>query len=95
MSESESTRAGCSSEAEAASLSVMKCLGHEALRGHVQYVYGIAAVPIRLSLVTQAGLLENLHRLDTMIVEKVAKKGRHTITRLGARVVERAATWGP
>jgi hypothetical protein len=54
---------------------------------------------ISLSLVTQARLLENLHRLDTMIVEKVAKKG--TITRLGARFVERrtalvrAATWGP
>jgi hypothetical protein len=53
----------------------MKCLGHEALRGHVQCVYRITAVPISLSLVTQAGLLENLHRLDTMIVEKVAKKG--------------------
>jgi hypothetical protein len=67
----------------------MKCLGHESLRGHVQYVYGITAVPISLSLVTQAGLLENLHRLDTMIVEEVAKKGRHTITSLGARFVER------
>jgi hypothetical protein len=67
----------------------MKCLGHEALRGHVQCVYRITAVPISLSLVTQAGLLENLHRLDTMIVEEVAKKGRHTITRLGARFGER------
>jgi hypothetical protein len=67
----------------------MECLGHEALRGHVQCVYRITAVPISLSLVTQAGLLENLHRLDTMIVEEVAKKGRHTITRLGARFVER------
>ena len=28
---------------------------------------------------TQAGLLENLHRLDTMIVEEVAKKSRDTI----------------
>jgi hypothetical protein len=71
------------------------------MRGHVQYVYSITAVPSSLSLVTQAGLLENLHRLDTMIVEKVAKKGRHTITRLGARFVERrtalvrAAPWGP
>jgi hypothetical protein len=71
------------------------------MRGHVQYVYRITAVPISLSLVTQVGLLENLHRLDTMIVEKVAKKGRHTITRLGARFVERrtslvrAAPWGP
>jgi hypothetical protein len=79
----------------------MKCWGHESLRGHVKYVYGITAVPISLSLVTQAGLLENLHRLDTMIVEKVAKKGRHTITRLGALVVERRTTlvrvapWGP
>jgi hypothetical protein len=78
----------------------MKCLGHESLRGHVQYVYGIAAVPISLSLVTQAGLLENLHRLDTMIVEKVARN-RHTITSLGALFVDRrtalvrAAPWGP
>jgi hypothetical protein len=62
------------------------------MRGHVQCVHGIAAVPIRLSLVTQAGLLENLHRLDTMIVEKVARKGRHTITRLGALFVERRTT---
>jgi hypothetical protein len=67
----------------------MKCLGHEALRGHVQCVYRITAVPISLSLVTQASLLENLHRLETMIVEEVAKKGRHTITRRGARFVER------
>jgi hypothetical protein len=52
----------------------------------------ITAVPISLSLVTQAGLLENLHRLDTMIVEEVAKKGRHTIARLGARFVERRAS---
>jgi hypothetical protein len=79
----------------------MKCVGHEALRGHVQCVYRITAVPISLSLVTQAGLLEKLHRLDTMIVEKVARKGRHTITRLGALFVERrtslvrAAPWGP
>jgi hypothetical protein len=49
----------------------------------------ITVVPISLSLVKQAGLLENLHRLDTMIVEEVAKKGRHTITRLGARFVDR------
>jgi hypothetical protein len=59
------------------------------MRGHVQCVYRITAVPISWSLVRQAGLLENLHRLDTMIVEEVAKKGRHTITRLGARFVER------
>jgi hypothetical protein len=52
-------------------------------------VYRITAVPISLSVVTQAGLLENLHGLDTMIVEEVAKKGRHTGTRLGARFVER------
>jgi hypothetical protein len=52
-------------------------------------VYRLTAVPIILSLVTQAGLLENLHRLGTMIVEEVAKKGRHTITRLGARFVDR------
>jgi hypothetical protein len=72
----------------------MKCLGHEALRGHVQCVYRITTVPISLSLVAQACLLENLRRLDTMIVEKVAKKGRHTITRLGARFVERRASCG-
>jgi hypothetical protein len=52
-------------------------------------VYRITAVPISLSLVTQAGLLENLHRLDTMIVEEVAKIGRHTITGLGALFVDR------
>jgi hypothetical protein len=51
-------------------------------------VYRITAVPISLSLVTEVILLENLHRLDTMIVEEVAKKGRHTITRLEARFVE-------
>jgi hypothetical protein len=67
----------------------MKCVGHEALRGHVQCVYRITTVTISLSLVTQAVLLENLHRFDTMIVEEVAKKGRHTITGLGARFVER------
>jgi hypothetical protein len=50
----------------------MKCLGHETLRGHVQCVYRITEVPISLSLVTQAGLLENLHRLDTMIVEELS-----------------------
>jgi hypothetical protein len=52
-------------------------------------VYRITAVPISWSLVTQAGLLENLHRLDTMVVGEVAKTGRHTITGLGARFVER------
>ena len=45
-------------------------------------------MPISLSLGAQAGLLENLHRLDTMIVEEVAKIGRHTITGLGACFVE-------
>ena len=67
----------------------MKCLGHEALRGHVQCVCRITAVPISLSLVTQAGLLENLHRLDTMVVEEVAKIGRHTITGVRACFVGR------
>jgi hypothetical protein len=52
-------------------------------------VHRITAVPISWSLVTQASLLENLHRLDTMIVEEVAKKGRHTITGLRARFVDR------
>ena len=46
-------------------------------------------MPISWNLVAQAGFLENLGRLDTMIVEEVAKKGRHTITGLGARFVER------
>jgi hypothetical protein len=50
--------------------------------------YCITSVQISLSLVTQASLLENLHRLDTMIVEEVAKKGRQTITGLGVRFVE-------
>ena len=68
----------------------MKCLGHKSLRDHVQCVYHITAVPIRLSLVTQAGLLENLHRLDTMIVEEVAKIGRNIITGLRARLASRA-----
>jgi hypothetical protein len=36
----------------------------------------------------QTGLLQNLHRLDTMIVEEVAKIGRHTITGRGACFVE-------
>ena len=67
----------------------MKCLGHESQRGQVQCWYRITDVPISWSLVTQAGRLENLHRRDTLVVEKVAKKGRHTITRLGARGVER------
>jgi hypothetical protein len=71
---------------------MMKWLWHEALRGHVQCVDRITAVPISWSLVAQAGLLENLRRLDTMIVEKVAKKGRHTITRREARFVERRAS---
>jgi hypothetical protein len=47
----------------------------------------VSTADISLSLVTQACLLENLHRLDTMIIKEVAK-GRHTITRLGARFVE-------
>ena len=46
----------------------MNCLGHEALRSHVQCMYRITAVPIGLSLVTQAGFLENRRSLDTMIV---------------------------
>ena len=39
---------------------------------------------------TQAGVLENLGRLDTMIVEEVAKIGRNIITGLGSRLVSRA-----
>ena len=34
----------------------------------------------------QAGLLENLHRIDTMIVEEVAKIGRNIITGLRVRL---------
>ena len=51
-------------------------------------MYRITAVPISLSHVTQASLLENLRRFDTMIVEEVAKIGRHTITGRGACFVE-------
>ena len=58
----------------------MKCLGHEALRGHVQGVYRIAGVPIGISRMTQAGLLENLHWLDTMGVEEVGKKADTSMT---------------
>jgi hypothetical protein len=53
-------------------------------------VYRITAVPISLSLGAQAGLLENLHRLDTMIVEEVAKIGRNIITGLRVRLASRA-----
>jgi hypothetical protein len=52
-------------------------------------VYRITAVTISLKRGAQVGLLENLHRLDTMIVEEVAKIGRHTITGRGACLVER------
>jgi hypothetical protein len=45
-------------------------------------MYCITAVPISLSLGAQAGLLENLRRLDTMIVEEVAEIGRNSITGL-------------
>ena len=38
----------------------------------------------------QAGLLENLHRIDTMIVEEVAKIGRNIITGLRVRLASRA-----
>ena len=76
----------------------MKCLGQEALRGHVQCMYRITSLPIGVSIVMQAGLLENLHRLDTMIVEEVAKKSTHTIRprgggrHFGERRTRR--TWG-
>ena len=53
-------------------------------------MYRITAVPISLSLGAQAGLLENLHRLDTMIVEEVAKIGRNIITGLRACLASRA-----
>ena len=52
-------------------------------------MYHITVVPISLSRCEQAGILENLHRLDSMIVEEVAKIGRHTITGRGACLVER------
>ena len=41
----------------------MKGLRHELLRGHVHCMYRIPGLPIGGSIVTQAGLLENLHRL--------------------------------
>jgi hypothetical protein len=49
-------------------------------------------VPISWSLVAQAGLLENLCRLDTMIVEEIAKIGRNRdrITGLRARLASSA-----
>ena len=68
----------------------MKGLRHEFLRGHVQCMYRIPGLPIGGSIVTQAGLLENLHRLDTMIGEEVAKIGRNSITGLRARLASRA-----
>ena len=51
-------------------------------------MYQITVVPISLSRGAQAGLLENLDRIDTMIVEEVAKIGGHTITGRGACFVE-------
>ena len=58
----------------------MKGLRHEFLRGHVQCMYRSTSLPSGGSIVTQASLLENLHRLDTMLVEEVAKKSRDTIS---------------
>ena len=52
-------------------------------------MYRITVASISLSLGAQACLLENLHRRDTMIVEEVAKIGRHTITCQGSCFVER------
>jgi hypothetical protein len=64
----------------------MKGLRHEWLSGHVQCMYRVRGLPIGVVLVTQAGLLENLHRPDTMTVEEVAKKGRDIIRpRFGGR----------
>jgi len=53
-------------------------------------VYRITAVKISWSLGVQAGLLENLHRLDTMIGEEVAKIGRNSITGLRACLASHA-----
>ena len=49
-------------------------------------------MPISWSLVAQTGLLENLGRLDTMIVEEIAKIGRNRsrITSLRARLASSA-----
>jgi hypothetical protein len=66
-------------------------------------VYRMTAVPISLSLVTQAGLLENLHRLDTvkvlsLIVEEVAHSKADTPSPGWGRVLlnaVRGAPWGP
>ena len=64
----------------------MKGLRHEFLRGHVQCMYRGPGLPIGGSIVTQAVLRENHHRIDTMIVEEVAKKSRDTIRpRFGER----------
>ena len=43
-------------------------------------MYRGPGLPIGGSIVTQASLLENLHRLDTMLVEEVAKKTRDIIS---------------
>ena len=56
-------------------------------------MYRISAVPISLSVVTQTRRLENLHRLDIMIVEEVAQICRHgaispLLIGLGVRFVE-------
>jgi hypothetical protein len=53
-------------------------------------VHRITTVPISWSLGAQAGILENLHRLDTMIGEEVAKIGRNSITGLRACLASRA-----
>jgi hypothetical protein len=50
---------------------------HEGQRGRVQCTHCITAVPISWSFVAQTGLLENLCRLDTMIIEEIAKIGRN------------------
>ena len=60
----------------------MKGLRHEFLRGHVQCMYRSTSLPSGGSIVTQASLLENLHRLDTMLVKKVAKKSRDTLSEM-------------
>jgi hypothetical protein len=48
-------------------------------------MHGITAVPISWSLVAQAGLLENLGRLDTMILEEIAEIGRNRSRIAGLR----------
>jgi len=55
----------------------VKCLRHEGQSGHVEGVHRITAVPISLSVVDHAGVLENFRRFDATVMEEIAKVGRN------------------